>query len=92
MWVLPQPVGPMSSRFDFLMRRLPAARLVLAALEVIVGRDGHRALGTLLADHMAIQVRDDLARRGQEFLGNSRRRLHRGGASHACADSAKVRV
>jgi len=37
-------------------------------------------------------LRDDLARRGQQLLRSSGRRLHRGGASHGCADSAKVRV
>jgi hypothetical protein len=41
---------------------------------------------------MTIQVRDDLAWRGQQLLGNSGRGLHRGGASHGCAESAKVRV
>jgi hypothetical protein len=64
--------------------------LLLAAFEVVVGRDGHRALGPFLADHMAIQVRDDLSWRGQQLLGRTGRRLHRGGASHGCADSAKV--
>ena len=71
---------------------LACHRLLLAPLEVIVRRDGHRALGPFLADHMAVQRCDDLSRRGQKFLGGSGRRLHRGGASHGCAASAKVQA
>ena len=40
-------------------------RLLRAPLQVVVGGDGDRALGALLADDVAVQIVEDLARRGE---------------------------
>ena len=48
-----------------------------APLEVVVGSDGHRALGPLLPDHVAVEVVVDLPRRGERLLAGARVDPHR---------------
>ena len=72
--VLPQPVGPTSRMFDFASSTSLFLVPCVEALVVIVDRDREHPLGVILADHVVVEDRADLARRGHAVA-----RLHQGG-------------
>ena len=62
--VLPQPVGPTSRMFDLSISTSESSSAVHQPLVVAVHGDGQHALGRFLADHVFVELGDDLARRG----------------------------
>ena len=63
MCVLPEPVGPEQQDVRLLDQALARRGRLAAPFEVVVGGDGDRALGAVLADDVAIEIVEDLARR-----------------------------
>src|ERR1700690_3773924 len=68
---------------------LAGRRRLLATLEVVVGRDGDRAFGALLADDIAIEIGEDLPR-GQKRVpfGGARAGFHDQGRQYPIARTA----